>query len=72
MLQRQGFSDVFVYGTQLRRVYFVFDSPTTLANSLGLLLPIAVALGLTSTGNKWRLFAFSKCFADADLFGSHL
>jgi hypothetical protein len=58
MLQRQGFSDVFVYGTQLRRVYFVFDSPTTLANSLGLLLPIAIALGLTSTGIKWRLFAF--------------
>jgi hypothetical protein len=58
MLQRQGFSDVFVYGTQLRRVYFVFDSPTTLANSLGLLLPIAIALGLTNTGIKWRLFAF--------------
>jgi hypothetical protein len=60
MLQRQGFSDVFVYGTQLRRVYFVFDSPTTLANSLGLLLPIAIALGLVSKGIKWRLFAFSS------------
>jgi hypothetical protein len=60
MLQRQGFSDVFVYGTQLRRVYFVFDSPTTLANSLGLLLPIAIALGLISKGFKWRLFAFAS------------
>jgi hypothetical protein len=57
MLQRQGFSDVYVYGTQLRRVYFVYDSPTTLANSLGLLLPIAIALALSSKDIRWRIFA---------------
>lgn len=43
-IQRQGFPDVFVYGTHLRRVYFVFDSPTTLANTLALLLPLALVL----------------------------
>lgn len=44
LTQRQGFPDVFVYGTQLRRVYFVFDSPTTLANTLAMLLPLAISL----------------------------
>ena len=43
-LERQGFADVYVYGTHLRRVYFVFDSPTTLANTLALLIPLALAL----------------------------
>jgi hypothetical protein len=40
----QGFPDMYVYGTHLRRVYFVFDSPTTLANTLALLLPLSVYL----------------------------
>ena len=44
MVQRQGFPDVFIYGTQIRRVYFTFDSPTTLANTLALLLPLALVL----------------------------
>lgn len=57
MLQRQGFSDVFVYGTHLRRVYFVFDSPTTLANTLALLLPLALALLLLSRRTGTRLAA---------------
>ncbi len=43
---RQGFPDVFVYGTKLRRVYFVLDSPTVLANVLALLLPFALVLAL--------------------------
>ena len=38
----QGFPDAFIYGTHLRRVYFVFDSPATLANTLALLLPLSV------------------------------
>lgn len=54
---RQGFADVFVYGTYLRRVYFVFDSPTTLANTLAMLLPLAIALGLSSNSSKVRIFA---------------
>lgn len=44
IILRQGFPDVFVYGTQLRRVYFVLDSPTTLANMLAILLPVALVL----------------------------
>jgi hypothetical protein len=54
-IQRQGFPDVFIYGTHLRRVYFVFDSPTTLANTLALLLPLAFALLLTTRRNWIRL-----------------
>lgn len=46
ILERQGFADVFIYGTHLRRVYFVFDSPTTLANFLALLLPLTLSLML--------------------------
>ncbi|HMN10843.1 MAG TPA: O-antigen ligase family protein [Bellilinea sp.] len=38
---RQGFPDVYIYGTHLRRVYFVLDSPTTLANTLAMILPFA-------------------------------
>jgi hypothetical protein len=41
---RQGFPGVFIYGTDIRRVYFTFDSPTTLANTLAMLLPLALSL----------------------------
>ncbi|MBI1876739.1 MAG: O-antigen ligase family protein [Chloroflexi bacterium] len=44
LVQRQGFPDVFIYGTHVRRVYFTFDSPTALANTLALLLPLALML----------------------------
>lgn len=44
LLQRQGFADMFIYGTHVRRVYFTFDSPTTLANTLALVLPMAITL----------------------------
>jgi len=44
LAQRQGFPSVFIYGTHIRRVYFAFDSPTTLANTLAMLLPLALAL----------------------------
>lgn len=40
----QGYPDMFVYGTQLRRVYFVFDSPTTLANTVAIILPLATII----------------------------
>lgn len=52
MVQRQGFADVYVYGTHLRRVYFVFDSPTTLANTLAMLLPLAISL-ILAPGKLW-------------------
>ena len=38
----QGAPDAFIYGTHLRRVYFVFDSPATLANTLALVLPLSI------------------------------
>jgi hypothetical protein len=57
LLQRQGFSDMFIYGTHLRRVYFTFDSPTTLANTLALLLPLALALLLAARRTWARLAA---------------
>jgi hypothetical protein len=47
LVQRQGFPDMYIYGTHIRRVYFTFDSPATLANTLGLLLPLALALVMT-------------------------
>jgi hypothetical protein len=50
LVQRQGFADVSIYGTQTRRVYFTLDSPTTLANTLALLLPLA--LGLLATARR--------------------
>lgn len=40
---RQGFPDMYIYGTHIRRVYFVLDSPTTLANTLAFLLPFSLA-----------------------------
>jgi len=46
LLQRQGFADMYIYGTHVRRVYFTFDSPTALANTLALLLPLALVLTL--------------------------
>jgi hypothetical protein len=49
MIQRQGFPDVFIYGTHVRRVYFTFDSPATLANTLALLLPLALVMMLPSS-----------------------
>jgi hypothetical protein len=48
LIQRQGFPDVYVYATHLRRVYFIFDSPTTLANTLAIILPLGLALTLVS------------------------
>jgi hypothetical protein len=56
MVQRQGFPDVYVYGTHLRRVYFVFDSPTTLANTLALILPLALVL-IWLARSKWLRLA---------------
>ena len=57
MIERQGFADVYVYNTHLRRVYFVFDSPTTLANTLAMLLPISLALMVVSTRLWQRILA---------------
>ena len=57
-LGRQGgASSIFVYATHIRRVSFTFDSPTTLANTLALLLPPAVALVLVSRQWASRLAA---------------
>jgi hypothetical protein len=56
MVQRQGFPDVYIYGTHLRRVYFVFDSPTTLANTLALILPLALVL-IWLARSKWMKWA---------------
>lgn len=44
IFSRQGFYEVYIYATSIRRVYFTFDSPTTLANYLALLLPLAAIL----------------------------
>jgi len=52
IFQRQGFADMYVYATNLRRVYFVLDSPTTLANTLAILLPLSLVLTMI-TENKW-------------------
>jgi hypothetical protein len=57
MVQRNGFPDVFIYATNIRRVYFTFDSPTTLANTLATLLPLALALVLISRRLVARLAA---------------
>jgi len=56
LIQRQGFPDMYIYGTHVRRVYFTFDSPTTLANTLAILLPLALALVLHPPlqGNRQR------------------
>ena len=57
LIQRQGFPDVFIYGAQVRRVYFTFDSPTALANTLALFLPLALILILLSRRIWARLTA---------------
>ena len=57
IIQRQGFSDVFVYGTHLRRVYFVFDSPTTLANTLALIFPMSLGLVYIAAKTRTKLLA---------------
>ena len=49
IVQRLGFPDFFIYGTHVRRVYFTFDSPATLANTLALLLPLTLVLTLPSS-----------------------
>jgi hypothetical protein len=57
MVQRQGFPDVFIYGTHIRRVYFTFDSPTTLANTLAMLLPLALVSVLVARRTWARVAA---------------
>lgn len=57
LLQRQGFADMFIYGTHIRRVYFTFDSPTTLANTLALVLPMAITLVVQARRTVTRLAA---------------
>jgi len=57
IVQRQGFPDVYIYGTQLRRVYFVFDSPTTLANTLALIFPMSLALAFAASSTRTKLLA---------------
>ena len=56
MVRQHGFPGVFIYGTNIRRVYFTFDSPTTLANTLAMLLPLSLALILASR-NLWARLA---------------
>ncbi len=57
VVERQGFSDVFIYGTQIRRVYFTLDSPTALANTLAMLLPLALSLAITLKRPWMRILA---------------
>lgn len=57
LVQRQGFADMFIYGTHIRRVYFTFDSPTTLANTLALVLPLAITLAVQARRAVARLAA---------------
>lgn len=58
ILQRQGFADVYVYGTQLRRVYFVLDSPTILANLLAMLMPLALLQAFQSQ-KRWERISYA-------------
>jgi hypothetical protein len=57
MVRMHGFPGVFIYGTNIRRVYFTFDSPTTLANTLAMILPLAVSLVLVSQRRLARVAA---------------
>jgi len=57
MMRMHGFPGVFIYGTNIRRVYFTFDSPTTLANTLAMILPLAVSLVLVSERRLARVAA---------------
>lgn len=56
LTMRQGYPDMYVYGTHLRRVYFVFDSPTTLANTLAIILPLAL-LSIFQVRKLWARLA---------------
>lgn len=57
---RQGFPDMYIYATKIRRIYFVFDSPTTLANTLAIVLPMVIYLFITEEGKyKKVIFGFS-------------
>jgi hypothetical protein len=56
IIQRLGFPDFYIYSTHVRRVYFTFDSPTTLANTLALLLPLALTLP-SALSAQWRGWA---------------
>jgi hypothetical protein len=49
---RQGFSDVYIYATHIRRVYFSFDSPTAFANTLAIILPLSIAFTF-SASPRW-------------------
>ena len=57
VVERQGISDVYIYATHIRRVYFTLDSPTALANLLAMLLPLALALTLTFKRPWMRILA---------------
>jgi len=57
MALRQGFPGMFIYGTNIRRVYFTFDSPTALANTLAMILPLALSLVLVGRHLAIRLVA---------------
>jgi hypothetical protein len=41
----------------LRRVYFIFDSPTTFANTLALIFPLSLSMVYAATGTKTKLLA---------------
>jgi len=57
IVERQGFSDVYIYSTLIRRVYFTMDSPTALANTLAILLPLSLALTITLPRSWMRILA---------------
>ncbi|MBN1658855.1 MAG: O-antigen ligase family protein [Anaerolineae bacterium] len=57
MTEAHGFPGVFIYGTNVRRVYFTFDSPTTLANTLAIVLPFGVVLALIARRATIRVAA---------------
>ncbi len=57
LLQLYGSYDAFLYGTNLRRVYFTFDLPTALANTLAMFLPLAFALVLFSSKVQSKILA---------------
>ena len=57
LLELYGSYDAFLYGTHLRRAYFTFDSPTALANTLAMILPLAFALVLFARQPRSRILA---------------
>jgi hypothetical protein len=57
MVARQGFPDVYIYETHLRRVYFVFDSPATMATTLGMLLPLGFYMFFSQSRRMNRIVA---------------